>query len=88
MQDNLVLEEFKSSLLKDNALTARHDDSLLLRFLSARNFSIPDAKNMLLATEEWRQKEKVEEILSFDFYERDRVSEFFVHSYHRTFGWY
>lgn len=38
------------------------DRSSLARFLRARRFDLAKAKAMLLAAEEWRKKEKVEEI--------------------------
>jgi CRAL/TRIO, N-terminal domain len=41
---------------------ASADRSSLARFLRARRFDLAKAKAMLLAAEEWRKKEKVEEI--------------------------
>jgi len=62
---------------------ARHDDATLLRFLRARKFDVPKAKEMFLACEKWRKDFGVDELVrSFDFTELHEVDKYYPQYYH------
>ncbi|KAJ3352174.1 cytosolic factor, phosphatidylinositol/phosphatidylcholine transfer protein [Kappamyces sp. JEL0680] len=53
----------------------RHSDSTLRRFLMARDWDLSAAQDMLLAHEEWRVAEKVDDLVDHYVYEeRDEVA--------------
>ncbi|OAX41098.1 hypothetical protein K503DRAFT_767964 [Rhizopogon vinicolor AM-OR11-026] len=60
------------------------DDPMLLRFLRARKFDVPKAKEMLLAAEQWRRDMKVDEIVhNFNFPEKEQVDQYYPQYYHK-----
>ncbi|KAJ3046436.1 cytosolic factor, phosphatidylinositol/phosphatidylcholine transfer protein, partial [Quaeritorhiza haematococci] len=81
-----LLDHFKSELEKDPHYKKDiHDDRLLLRFLRARRFKIPDAKKMFLDAEQWRDSFGVENIVqTFAFPEIVEVRGIYPRFYHKT----
>jgi hypothetical protein len=81
-----ALDEFKE-LIKAEGIFAeeRHDDNLLLRFLRARKFNIPNTHKMFLDCENWRKELKVDELRqSFVFEEEEAVAECYPRYYHNV----
>ena len=61
-----ALEQFRKELTKEGHIVdARHDDPTLLRFLRARKFDIPKAKEMFIAAEKWRKDYEVENLIRY-----------------------
>lgn len=55
------------------------------RFLRARKFDLPKAKEMLLNAEQWRIDFKVDEIVqNFEFKEKAEVDKYYPQFYHNT----
>jgi len=80
-----VLEKLKKELIAEGKFDeSRMDDAMLLRFLRARKFDLPQAKAMLLAAEEWRKTFGVDDIVkNFDFKENAEVSKYYPQYYHK-----
>jgi len=79
-----TLDKFRSELKESGIfIEGRMDDALLLRFLRARKWNIPAAKEMLAKTEEWRKKEDVDNIANFDFSEKIEVDKYYPKYYHK-----
>ncbi|KAF8173762.1 CRAL-TRIO domain-containing protein [Mycena galopus ATCC 62051] len=79
-----ALAKFASELRAEGAFVeARHDDATLLRFLRARKFDVPKAKDMFLACEKWRKEFGVDELVrSFEFPELTEVDKYYPQCYH------
>ncbi|KAK9478486.1 CRAL-TRIO domain-containing protein [Lipomyces japonicus] len=71
--------------LKSLNYTERLDDASLLRFLRARKFDIPKAKEMFIACEKWRSEFGVDGLLQdFHYTEKKEVSKYYPQYYHKT----
>ncbi|KZV73596.1 hypothetical protein PENSPDRAFT_648746 [Peniophora sp. CONT] len=81
-----ALETLKKELEAEGKFVPeRMDDPTLLRFLRARKFDVPKAKEMLLSCEEWRKEFGVEDIIkNFDFTEKAEVDKYYPQYYHKT----
>ncbi|KAH9054142.1 CRAL-TRIO domain-containing protein [Lactarius vividus] len=80
-----ALDTFRKELQDEGVLVERLDDAALLRFLRARKFDVPKAKVMLLATEQWRKDEKIDELVqTFEFKEREEVNKYYPQYYHKN----
>jgi hypothetical protein len=81
-----ALEKFKKELQDEgHFVPERMDDATLLRFLRARKFDLVKAKAMLIAAEEWRKKEGVDEIAKgFDFPEKALADKYYPQFYHKS----
>ncbi|KAI0751682.1 CRAL-TRIO domain-containing protein [Daedaleopsis nitida] len=81
-----ALEKLKKELQQENKFVPeRHDDATLLRFLRARKFDVPKAKEMLLACEQWRITFGVDDLVkNFDFKEKEAVDKYYPQYYHKT----
>jgi len=79
-----ALAKLSGELRAEGALVdTRHDDATLLRFLRARKFDVPKAKEMFLACEKWRKDFGVDELVrSFDFTELHEVDKYYPQYYH------
>ncbi|KAI0269387.1 CRAL-TRIO domain-containing protein [Gloeopeniophorella convolvens] len=80
-----ALDTLRRELQDEGAFVpARMDDAMLLRFLRARKFDVPKAKAMVLAAEQWRKDEKVDELVqTFDFKEKEEVNKYYPQYYHK-----
>ncbi|KAJ7886138.1 CRAL-TRIO domain-containing protein [Mycena olivaceomarginata] len=83
-----ALAKFGAELRAEGAwVEARHDDATLLRFLRARKFDVPKAKEMILACEKWRKEFGVDELVrSFKFTELKEVDKYYPQYYHAQSG--
>ncbi|KAH9041823.1 CRAL-TRIO domain-containing protein [Lactarius hengduanensis] len=80
-----ALDTLRKELQDEGVLVERLDDAALLRFLRARKFDVPKAKVMLLATEQWRKDEKIDELVqTFEFKEREEVIKYYPQYYHKN----
>ncbi|KAI0043169.1 hypothetical protein FA95DRAFT_1499003 [Auriscalpium vulgare] len=81
-----ALETLKKELIAEGAFVEeRMDDAMLLRFLRARKFNVPEAKKMLLDAEQWRKDFGVDDIVkNFDFTEKAEVDKYYPQYYHKT----
>jgi len=81
-----ALAQLKAALESKNKLNpTRHDDNLLYRFLRARKFDVAKAEIMITEMEEWREKEKVDDIVkNFAFTELVKISVIYPRFYHKT----
>ncbi|KAI9466610.1 CRAL-TRIO domain-containing protein [Lactarius psammicola] len=81
-----ALDTFRKELQDEGAFVPeRLDDAALLRFLRARKFDVPKAKVMLLAAEQWRKDEKIDELVqTFEFKEREEVNKYYPQYYHKN----
>ncbi|KAG8934374.1 cytosolic factor, phosphatidylinositol/phosphatidylcholine transfer protein [Tulasnella sp. 418] len=83
-----TLDKFRKELQEQGVLVPeRHDDATLLRFLRARKFDLPRAKEMIIAQEQWRKDFKIEELglgKNFDFPEKAEVNKYYPQYYHKT----
>lgn len=59
-----ALEQLQLELTKEGWLIeGRHDEATLLRFLRARKFDVPKAKEMFIASEKWRKEFEVDNLV-------------------------
>lgn len=81
-----VLDKFRQELKQSGIYNeARHDDWLLMRFLRARKYKIPESKLMLENSEKWRKSFEVDKILkTFAFPESAEVRKIYNRFYHKT----
>jgi len=81
-----TLEKLKKELKDEGKFVeARMDDASLLRFLRARKFDLPKAKEMLLNAEKWRIDFKVDDIIqNFEFKEKVEVDKYYPQYYHKS----
>ncbi|KAJ7032506.1 CRAL-TRIO domain-containing protein [Mycena alexandri] len=83
-----ALDKFKKELVEDQVYIEgeqRMSDATLLRFLRARKFDVPKAKEMFLANEQWRKDFGVEDIVkNFDFPELAEVDKYYPQYYHKN----
>jgi len=81
-----TLETFKNQLIDEGIFVEeRMDDAFLLRFLRARKFDLANAKEMLIAAEQWRKDFGVNDIIeNFDFKEKREVDKYYPQYYHKT----
>jgi len=82
-----ALDKIRKELQDEGAFVPeRMDDPLLLRFLRARKFDVPKAKAMLLAAEQWRKDENVDEVartFESEFKEKEEVNKYYPQYYHK-----
>jgi len=80
-----ALEKLKKELQDEgHFVPERMDDATLLRFLRARKFDVPKAKEMLLAMEQWRKDFGIVELVeNFDFKEKKAVDKYYPQYYHK-----
>jgi hypothetical protein len=81
-----ALDTFRKELNDEDAFVPeRMDDAALLRFLRARKFDVAKAKVMLLAAEQWRKDDKIDELVqTFEFTEREDVNKYYPQYYHKN----
>ncbi|CAD7701982.1 unnamed protein product [Ostreobium quekettii] len=84
-QDKLV-QQLRESLEARNAFDEeKHDYGMLLRFLRARDYDISRATRMMLDHLQWRQENRVDQILDeFNFTEREEFLSTYPQGYHKT----
>ncbi|KAF9000746.1 CRAL-TRIO domain-containing protein [Cyathus striatus] len=80
-----ALEKFKKELQDEgHFVPERMDDATLLRFLRARKFDVPLAKEMIVGAEKWRKEFGVDDIVkNFDFKEKAEVDKYYPQFYHK-----
>ncbi|KAJ6494614.1 CRAL-TRIO domain-containing protein [Mycena polygramma] len=82
-----ALEKLKKELIAEEHYIEgepRMSDATLLRFLRARKFDVPKAKDMFVANEKWRKEFGVDEIVkNFEFPERTTVDKYYPQYYHK-----
>ncbi|KAI8901972.1 CRAL-TRIO domain-containing protein [Globomyces pollinis-pini] len=85
-EESITLDQFKQALLLENLYNKDiHSDHLLLRFLRARKFQIPAAKDMWAECEKWRAEFGTNTILNdFDFPEYALVRRIYPRFYHKV----
>jgi len=83
-----ALDKFKKELVAEHVYIEgeqRMSDATLLRFLRARKFDVPKAKEMFLSNEQWRKDFGVEDIVkNFDFPELAEVDKYYPQYYHKN----
>ncbi|KAJ7494561.1 CRAL-TRIO domain-containing protein [Mycena galericulata] len=83
-----ALEKIKKELAEEGYYIEgdpRMSDATMLRFLRARKFDVPKAKEMFIANENWRKEFGVEEIVkNFDFPELAIVDKYYPQYYHKN----
>ncbi|KAJ7352570.1 CRAL-TRIO domain-containing protein [Mycena albidolilacea] len=83
-----ALEKLKKELVADNVYIEgerRMSDAALLKYLRARKFDVPKAKEMFLNTEKWRKEFGVDDIVkNFDFPEHREVDKYYPQYYHKN----
>ncbi|KAF8728334.1 hypothetical protein AX14_006776 [Amanita brunnescens Koide BX004] len=82
---NHALEKLKKEVTEAGKFVPeRMDDATLLRFLRARKFDVPKAKEMLFNCEQWRHDFGVDDLVAnFDFKEKAQVDKFYPQYYHK-----
>ncbi|KIL67206.1 hypothetical protein M378DRAFT_159598 [Amanita muscaria Koide BX008] len=80
-----ALDKLKKELQEEGKFVPeRMDDATLLRFLRARKFDVPKAKEMILNAEAWRKEFGVEDLVqNFDFKELPEVNKYYPQYYHK-----
>ncbi|PSR72872.1 hypothetical protein PHLCEN_2v11239 [Hermanssonia centrifuga] len=80
-----ALDKFRKELQDEEIyVPERMNDGMLLRFLRARKFDVPKAKEMLKSAEQWRKDFGVDEIVkNFDFKEKEEVDKYYPQYYHK-----
>ncbi|KAG9096984.1 cytosolic factor, phosphatidylinositol/phosphatidylcholine transfer protein [Ceratobasidium sp. 370] len=80
-----ILGKFKTELTDAGYFVPeRHNDATLLRFLRARKFDLPRAKEMFINCENWRKEFGVDDIVkNFDFKEKAEVDKYYPQYYHK-----
>ncbi|THG94765.1 hypothetical protein EW026_g6765 [Hermanssonia centrifuga] len=80
-----ALDKFRKELQDEEIFVPeRMNDGMLLRFLRARKFDVPKAKEMLKSAEQWRKDFGVDEIVkNFDFKEKEEVDKYYPQYYHK-----
>jgi len=93
-----ALSQFRQELLAEGLIPADHaeltarmkydrfDDATLLRFLRARKFDLPKAKQMWAANEKWRKEFGADDIAAngYDYHEGADVNKYYPQFYHKT----
>ncbi|KAJ7663012.1 CRAL-TRIO domain-containing protein [Mycena rosella] len=83
-----ALDKFKKELAAEEYYIEgepRMSDATMLRFLRARKFDVPKAKEMFIANEKWRKEFGVDEIVkNFDFPELPIVDKYYPQYYHKN----
>ncbi|KAJ3197532.1 hypothetical protein HK101_002835 [Irineochytrium annulatum] len=81
-----TLAQFKKELADEGYYDPeKHDDHLLLRFLRARKFQLPLAKQMFIACEDWRKEYGTATLRdTLEFPEYPIVKKFYPRYYHKT----
>jgi len=83
-----ALEKIKKELMDEGYYIEgepRMSDATMLRFLRARKFDVPKAKEMFIDNEKWRKEFGVEDIVeNFDFPELSVVDKYYPQYYHKN----
>ncbi|KAJ7087365.1 CRAL-TRIO domain-containing protein [Mycena belliarum] len=83
-----ALDKFKKELAAEEYYVEsdpRMSDATCLRFLRARKFDVPKAKEMWIANEKWRKEFGVDEIVkNFEFPELPIVDKYYPQYYHKS----
>ena len=62
-EQEVALKTFKNDLIEVDCYDKeKHDDYILLRFLRARQFKIPAAKEMWMNSENWRKEHSIDTV--------------------------
>ncbi|KAJ3363194.1 cytosolic factor, phosphatidylinositol/phosphatidylcholine transfer protein [Kappamyces sp. JEL0680] len=85
-EQEAVLAQFKSELQAEGFYdSTKNDDHQLLRFLRARQFRLPQAKEMFIGYLKWRKEYGTDTILEdFDFPEYAKCRQIYPRIYHKT----
>ncbi|KAJ7745414.1 CRAL-TRIO domain-containing protein [Mycena maculata] len=83
-----ALEKLKKELVEEGYYIEgepRMSDATMLRFLRARKFDVPKAKQMFIDNEKWRKDFGVEDIVkNFEFPELSEVHKYYPQYYHKN----
>ena len=83
-----ILNSFKEKLQNELIIpdTNKYSDLFYLRFLRARKFNLNKSFSMIQKYFQWRQKENVDSIMSFQFFwSYSSIWLWFSHRYHTHF---
>ncbi|KAI8902851.1 CRAL-TRIO domain-containing protein [Globomyces pollinis-pini] len=83
-ESSITLNELRDNLQQIGKFDpTRHDDSVLVRFLRARQFNLEKSQLMISDYEDWRNKNNIEDIVqNFAFTEHKEVHQVFPRFYH------
>ncbi|KAJ7713583.1 CRAL-TRIO domain-containing protein [Mycena maculata] len=83
-----ALEKIKKELAEEGYYIEgepRMSDATMLRFLRARKFDVPKAKEMFIANENWRKEFGVDDIVqNFEYPELKEVDKYYPQYYHKN----
>ena len=84
-EQELILNQLKSELIKENVDFVKFDDFFLLRFLRARKFSLENTKKMFMDFLQWRIDFKTDELIEkHEFNEYLPLQKLYPRFYHKT----
>lgn len=81
-----LIESLREALKEEKLYDEkRHDEYYLRRFLRARQYRLPEATEMIVKAEQWRDEFGVQEIVkTFSFPEFEELQKVYPRSYHKT----